>query len=38
MRILFVPGPILLTDLDAWVKPDCKRFVRPQKKDPVGMP
>lgn len=25
MRILYMPKPMLLTDLDVWVKPDAKR-------------
>ena len=26
MRMLFMPSPMLLTDLDTWVQPDSKRF------------
>ena len=26
MRILFVPKPTKLSDLDVWVKPEAKRF------------
>lgn len=29
MRMLFMPKPMLLSDLDVWVKPDSKRYVRP---------
>lgn len=26
MRILYMPKPILLSDLDDWVKPSAKRY------------
>lgn len=26
MRMLFLPHPMTLTDLDTWVKPEAKRF------------
>ena len=30
MRMLFMPKPMLLSDLDVWVKPESKRSVKSQ--------
>lgn len=29
MRMLFMPKPMLLNDLDIWVKPDSKKYDSP---------
>jgi hypothetical protein len=33
MRILYMPRPMLLSDLDLWVKPEAKKCVATEAKN-----